>query len=388
MLSESANAAKFNMSSVSASSGPPVLVAALDWGLGHATRCFPIIRGLQARGIAVQLGGSGASGRLLRTAFPELPYHELPSHTVRYARTRRGWLWKMLEQLPRLRHTVAAEKRWLNSVQQQQPFGAILSDNRYGLYHPGIPCVFITHQLAIRTPFGAAGNALLRRLHYRLIQRFSACWVPDGPAPGLAGALAHPPVLPQVPTRYIGSLSRFAPSQPAPWGSQPDFKLVILLSGPEPQRSIWEAQLLAQAAAVPGPVLLLRGLPGDAQPLAAPPNLTVCAHLPADELEPILRAAPFVVARCGYSTVMDLAALRVRGILVPTPGQTEQEYLARHLQAQGFAPCFRQEAFHLAQALETAANFPYRFPEPSSANALDAALDELVRQLHARTAPG
>ncbi|RYY61844.1 MAG: glycosyl transferase family 28, partial [Chitinophagaceae bacterium] len=146
------------MSSDSASSGPAILVAPLDWGLGHATRCFPIIRNLLARGHAVHLGGNGASGRLLRDAFPDLPFHELPGHTVRYARSRRGWLWKIMLQLPQLRHSVRAEHKWLTAFLRRQPLAAVISDNRYGLYHPELPCVLITHQLDIRTPFGAAGN--------------------------------------------------------------------------------------------------------------------------------------------------------------------------------------------------------------------------------------
>ncbi|RYY95362.1 MAG: glycosyl transferase family 28 [Chitinophagaceae bacterium] len=344
-------------------SKPVVLVAALDWGLGHATRCIPIIRSLLALGASVQLAGSGPSGTLLRAEFPALPYHELPATSVRYSRRGIALLWKLLLQVPKLRKVVAAERNWLRGQLNQETIHGVISDNRYGLHDPRVHCVLITHQLSIRTPLGRFGNSLMLRWHYRLIGRFSSCWVPDAPGPpSLAGALAHPPTLPPVPTRYIGPLSRFIRAAEAP-GPQ---RLVLLLSGPEPQRSLFEQQLCAQLWSYPGPVLLVRGLPGAETPPDVPPNVQVASHLPSEDLQRALSAASFVLARSGYSTVMDLAALGARGILVPTPGQSEQAYLARHLEAEGFAPAFAQEGFDLAEALAAARRFRYHLPAPGA----------------------
>ncbi|RYY83522.1 MAG: glycosyl transferase family 28, partial [Chitinophagaceae bacterium] len=344
------------MTSAPRSFAPVVLVAPLDWGLGHATRCIPIIQKLRARGFEVLLGGSGASGQLLRDAFPELPYHELPGHIVRYAKTGRGLLWKVGKQLPQLRNIVEAERQWLTTFLNNNRLDAVISDNRYGLHHSSLPSIFITHQLEIRTPFGALGRQLFRRFHYRLIQAFSACWVPDSPHPSLAGSLSHPSVLPHLPTRYIGPLSRFSAASAA--GNK--WMLAVLLSGPEPQRSIWEAQLLPQLALLNGPVLLLRGLPGSNERLPAPPNVTVLPHLPTAQLQEALSDASVLLARCGYSTVMDAAALRKRSVLVPTPGQPEQEYLARHLTETGIALCYQQHELDLQRALAAAEKFDYR----------------------------
>ncbi|TCJ17033.1 glycosyl transferase family 28 [Flaviaesturariibacter flavus] len=363
------------MSCRPAPAGPRILVAALDWGLGHATRCIPIVHRLLSRGATVLLAGSGASGGVLREAFPNLSYHELPGHEIRYARSAGGLMWKILQQLPRLARTTKAERRWLARFVQQQGIDAVISDNRYGLHHPGLATVFITHQLGIRTPLGSVGNNLLRRYHYRLIGRFGACWVPDGPAPGLSGLLGHPGPLPTVPTRYIGPLSRFQKAEAATL-----FDLAVVLSGPEPQRGIWEAQLLQQLTNFPGKVLLVRGQPRDKTSVTSG-NLTRVGHLPAAELQAALAGAALVLARCGYSTVMDLAALGKRSILVPTPGQTEQEYLARHLTESGFACCLPQKDFSLQQALATAGRFSYHLPTASGHQHLDEAIDELLARL-------
>jgi hypothetical protein len=365
------------MSYHSASPGPVILLSALDWGLGHATRCIPIIRLLEQRGAQVLLAGSGASGSLLKEAFPHLGYHELPAHTVRYARTGRALLWKILLQLPALARNVEAEKEWLQRFLQQQRVDAIISDNRYGLHHPSVPSVFISHQLGIRTPFGSVGNGLLRRFHYRLIGRFSECWIPDGTAPGLAGALSHPGALPSIRTRYIGPLSRF--SGPLPGGAPYD--LAIVLSGPEPQRSIWEKDLLRQLENYNGKTLFIRGLPGSTDLPAAPAGVTIVPHLPPVEMSAALSTAALVLARCGYSTVMDLAALRRPSILVPTPGQTEQEYLAAHLSANGFAFCTSQKGFDLQKAMNAASHYRYQLPQQTGSAALEAAIHDLFARI-------
>ncbi|GAB4093594.1 glycosyltransferase [Flaviaesturariibacter terrae] len=280
----------------------------------------------------------------------------------------------------------------------------MLSDNRYGLHAGDIPSIFLCHQLSIRSGLGRLADNLLRRRHYRMIGKFSACWVPDWQEPALAGTLSHPPVPPPIPTRYIGPLSRFrnanerpaSNTSPATTETQhqttnykpqtTNWPLLVALSGPEPQRTLWEESLLPQLALLDGPVLLLRGLPGDTSALAVPRNVQVAAHLPAVEMAATFSSARYVVARCGYSTVMDLVALRCKGILVPTPGQTEQEYLARHLTQQRIALCYRAEDFDLQQALHAAEEFDYCFPERKTADGLDEALNELLATISRSTA--
>lgn len=347
-----------------------ILVAPLDWGLGHATRCVPIIRGLIQQNHQVFLAGDGAVQRLLQTEFPTLPFLELPGYKVRYAKKASNLSLSLLAQVPKITRAIYREKRWLQAVQATYTFDAVLSDNRYGLHHPDVFSVFITHQLRIKAPVAFA-EKILQKINYGYIKRFNECWIPDETAaPGLAGALAHPQQMPAVPVRYIGPLSRFQPNEEP----GPQRHVLILLSGPEPQRSMLEDLLLQQLRHYTEPVVFVRGLPEAAQLPPAAKNISMFNHLGAAALQQVMQEAFFVIARSGYSTVMDLMVLRKKSVLIPTPGQTEQEYLAAHLMQQQYACCVSQKQFNLQVALKKAALFPYHFPLPQKRDGLEQAL--------------
>ena len=339
------------------SSPPRILVAPLDWGLGHATRCIPLIRYFLESGCEVWIASEGRVQELLRREFPALTHIPLRGYRIRYATTRLGLVCKIMGQIPGILQTIRYENRWLKETVARHRLDAVVSDNRFGLHHSQIPCVYLTHQLRIKAPIF---ERLLQKIHYRYIRRYGACWVPDyAGTPNLSGALGHPSRLPPVPVRYLGPLSRFDGKVR---GER--YPLLFLLSGPEPQRTLFEKQILHQ---LKGPAVLVRGLPGGGAPLSAPADLVVYDHLPASALEELLSGADWVVARTGYSTVMDLVRLRKKSILVPTPGQTEQEYLGDYLRAQGIAYTLTQATFALGPALEAAATFDYRFPSDESA---------------------
>jgi len=168
---------------------------------------------------------------------------------------------------------------------------------------------------------------------------------------GLAGKLSHPERMPDAPTHYIGLLSRMERSQ-----SDETIDLLILLSGPEPQRSILEKMLWEQLRPFQGTFIFVRGLPRGGSPLG---GANVYDHLPSRALNEYLSKAKLVVGRSGYSTVMDLVRLQKKSILIPTPGQTEQEYLGKYLTAQRIALCVSQKGFSLMDALLQAEQFSY-----------------------------
>ena len=357
---------------------PRILVAPLDWGLGHATRCIPLIRELLAQGAEVWLAGEGAQEELLRAEFPGLPFLPLPGYRIRYAKTAAGLPWKMLRQTLQLRRAIRSERQWLKTQVEAQQFTAVISDNRYGLCHDQIPSYFITHQLRIKSPAGPWTERLLQQKNYRYINRFTECWIPDLPGAGnLAGELAHPALMPTVPVQYLGWLTRFSGS-PSPVKKG---HLLILLSGPEPQRSIWEDQLVKEIGHYNGTATFVRGLPGHRALIPSTGMLQFYNHLGAAELEAEMKKAEWVICRSGYSTIMDAAVLQKKCIYVPTPGQTEQQYLGLRLQEQGIALCFSQRNFTLKKALEAAATFPFS-PYPVSTH---NALRKLVQGLLAQT---
>jgi len=362
-----------------------ILVAPLDWGLGHATRCIPIIRELLARSCDVWLAGEAVQKELLKTEFPNLTFLDLPGYRIRYAKTKKGLLWKMIRQGPRLRRAIQQENLWLKKAVKQYSFDAIISDNRYGLYHSKIPCVFITHQLCIKTSMGKWTEKILQKRNYRYINRFSECWVPDLPAGqagfegenNLAGDLSHPDKKPAVSIKYIGLLSRFS-HYPLGDGSKKGHLLVIL-SGPEPQRSILEERIINEISHYNGTAVIVRGLPGYSSLIPSTNMIFFYNHLASKELNDEMQKAEYIISRSGYSTVMDIVTLQKKSILIPTPGQTEQEYLGEYLMKTGIAPCVQQENFSLVAALEAAANYSYSIPVMHDNN-LQTVIADLLHQ--------
>ncbi len=328
-----------------------ILVAPLNWGLGHATRCIPLIKELVANGCDVLIAASGPVKSLLQAEFPQLQFLPIPGYRIRYSR-KKIWLPViLLWQVPGILATIYRENRWLKqAVKLYKPAG-VISDNRFGLHHKTVSCVYITHQLSIKAP-GRLGKWLARKIHYHYINQYNQCWVPDGEAlPNLAGSLAHPLVKPAIPLQYLGPVSRFGllPAQPKL------YDLLVVISGPEPQRGIFEALLLKELAGYNGTTLFVRGLPGSHPVLQQQqPNLQVVNHLASEQLSLAIQQSGLVLSRSGYTTIMDLVKLRQKAILVPTPGQAEQEYLADYLQQQGLFACIKQDEFSLATAIKLA----------------------------------
>jgi len=347
-----------------------VLVAPLDWGLGHVTRCIPIIKELLNQKCIVVAAVSGVQKTILLREIPDLDYVELPGYRIKYGKNRAMTVFQLICSIPKILIRVNREKAWLRAWVDRERPDLIISDNRYGLYSPGVVSIFMTHQLMIRTPLGPVADRILQRMNYAFIRRFSLCWVPDAEGPdGLAGELSHPVRLPDIPVRYIGWLSRFGGEAGVDRGAGFDpktgFDLLVLLSGPEPQRTLLEKKILEQVIDYPGQVVLVRGLPDgagsqgdpglpDGRDLPAPPRVTIHNHLPAAELEAVIRGAERIICRSGYSTVMDLMRLGKRAILIPTPGQTEQEYLGNYLAQKGWSISIEQDGFFLPDAMAAA----------------------------------
>jgi UDP:flavonoid glycosyltransferase YjiC (YdhE family) len=307
-----------------------VIFGALDWGLGHATRSIPILRYIQQKGGQISIAASGPTAELLKNELPEAEFLDLPGYGITYPGQGGSFRSHIFRQIPKIRRAIRDEGNWLRRAQEKGRWDLIISDNRYGFRHPGVPSIFITHQLAPISGMGSLADALFRRTLYHYINRFTEVWVPDmEKEPSLAGQLSHPDSLPKIPVRYIGLLSRL---DPAPTAPGPD--LLILLSGPEPQRTILEKIILEQWNQVPGSKIMVRGRPEDNSSAPSPSGGKLINHLPAHELAQMIAGAGTIVCRPGYSSLMDLLRMNKRAILIPTPGQTEQELLAQRFDHQ------------------------------------------------------
>jgi len=334
----------------------------------------------------VIVAATGVQRALLQAEFASLTFVDLPGYRVNYGKNRAITVFRLIGSIPKILIRIKKEGTWLRGFAAREGLDLVISDNRYGLAVPGVFCVFITHQLLIKTPFGRWTDLLLQRMNYRLIQKFSRCWVPDhSGAASLAGELSHPQRMPRVTTRYIGVLSRMeghalSGAGGTEGGSMEEAPVLVLLSGPEPQRTLLEQRILKQARQLTDRLVLVRGLPRGGKALTnVPATMVVHDHLPAAELERVMAGARLVIARSGYSTVMDLSRMSKRAVLIPTPGQSEQEYLGRYIAGKGWAVCIRQHKFNLGEVLQRVLPTP-SWPPDDAGEQLHAELLSVIAQ--------
>jgi UDP:flavonoid glycosyltransferase YjiC (YdhE family) len=307
-----------------------VLITPLDWGLGHATRCIPIINELLRRNCKVMIGGSGESLALLKEEFPSLKFIELPGYRPAYPLSGK-MVWSMLTQLPKFLSTIKEEHQVIEDAVKGFHIDLVISDNRYGCWSSVVPSVFITHQLNILLPKRFKWLArYVEKFNHSLIKKFKVCWIPDFPdGRSLAGKL------PSLGTnehslnvKYIGVLSRFTQASV----SEIVYDVLCILSGPEPQRTEFERIAVLELARSGLRYYIVRGIVGGNHD--APTTFNGVNFLKASELLNLIGQSECVLARSGYSTIMDMSKLGKKVIFVPTPGQTEQEYLAARLRAK------------------------------------------------------
>lgn len=303
-----------------------VLVAALDWGLGHASRCIPIVSFLEQNGCEVILGSSEKAGLLLQKQFPNLKYIELPSYQVKYAKHARTD-WQIAIQAPKIIAAIKKEQLFLQAICTQYQIDAIISDNRFGLYHATIPTVFISHQLELQTGVFQPLASLVNAFQKKYILKFSECWIPDYQGKNsLSGKLSNTQSY-NIPIQYLGPLSRaFNVDEKETY----DYQFCFLLSGPEPQRTIFEEKIVKQLWASSQKAMIVRGTQ-EKSTIYYPENCAIFDLVADKELETIINKAEIIVSRSGYSSIMDAALWNKKWAFCPTPHQPEQEYLAKRL---------------------------------------------------------
>ncbi len=347
--------------------GARILIAPLDWGLGHSTRDIPIIRRLLELDARPVIGADKGPLALLRDEFPALPWVRIRGVEVRYAKGGSQRL-AMATQFPAMLRSLRHEHALLLDIFREQKIDAVISDQRFGLRTAHVPSVLITHQVFPFTPFA---QSALRRLNRYQIQRFDKCWIMDEPeAPGLAGTLSHGAQMPAN-ARYIGALSRMR----AGMSVSRRYRIAAVISGPEPQRTLLDDALTRQLRAIDGEHLLVRGLPTEPATDRIG-NIERRSHMNARDLNDALLNAEHIITRSGYTTLMDLAVLGRSALLIPTPGQSEQEYLAELHQRTGRFTFQRQSELNVRAYVEHT-----RSTDPGSASFDSALLEPALQEL-------
>ena len=331
-----------------------ILICPLDWGLGHAARCIPIIQKL-AETHAVTIACSARLQSFYNIETPHIPTVLLEGKTITYPSN--GQFFKhFLKQTPTLLFSVYKEHQTLKKIVKTYSIDQIISDNRYGLYHSKIPSVLITHQVSPQA-FGRCSNRLAQKLSLFFLKKHTEVWVPDFEEHLLSGALSEG----FNKIRFIGILSRFRlPAETVEIKPQ----VLVLISGCEPQRTIFENIILKQLKNTTLKAIIVRGLPEFSIPLENTANYSFFNHLPTEDLQKLILESQYIICRSGYSTLMDLWQLRRKALLIPTPGQPEQEFLAAHFSNKYHFPTQIQSQIDISDFLKSRAIY-FNPPETS-----------------------
>lgn len=333
-----------------------ILICPLDWGIGHATRCVPLINKLRARNFEVLVAAGGRTLAYLENEFPDIKYIQFRGYSVKYPQ-KGNMMLKMMVSAPRILNNIYEENLDLQKIIKAYKISAVISDNRFGCWSKQVPSIYISHQISVKAPAGFRFlEGFLFRLHSRFINKYDQCWIPDYKnTPNLSGGLSHLKT-PKINHFFIGPLSRFNENL-RPAKSTFSHELLAIVSGPEPQRSIFENILIEQLNSLPLKALILSGKPEENTDRQIQKNIRICSNLPTTDLAQAINQAEIVVCRPGYSTLMDLAAFGKKALLVPTPGQTEQEYLANFHAAQKRFYVAKQSGLNLKDDLSKALSY-------------------------------
>jgi UDP:flavonoid glycosyltransferase YjiC (YdhE family) len=347
-----------------------ILYCVLNWGLGHATRSVPVIRALQTSGCAVEIASDGDPLKLLQKTFPGIVTHILPSYDIQYPS--RHVLINVLSQARRMTSAISAEYEEIQKLKQARKYDAIISDNRYGCHSQALTSILISHQLR-----NLAHSAIISKpgewFVDRHLKRFNEVWVPDTPDRTLSGKLTE---YRSEKLHFVGHLS----DQKREICEKTNL-IVAMLSGPEPQRSNFEQELKTQLQTLTEPCVLVRGIVEDTKPVTIG-CLTVYPFKDRSDVNALLNNSEIVICRSGYSSVMDLLQVGTKAILVPTPGQPEQEYLAERLKDHPQFVIQQQHELNVREGFRRLAERPEVTPAECNNKLLGDAISRIRKQIH------
>lgn len=298
-----------------------ILVAPLDWGLGHASRCIPIIHHLIKYDFEVVISTNGRSYKLLKSEFPELEFCHVKGYNITYPNSK-NMAMKILIQIPKIILGLITEYFSLRKIIHSKKIDGVISDNRFGMWNKSIPCVFITHQINIKSP---VFSKLIKKINHFFIRKYNECWIPDFSNNLLSGELSKIDFKNDT-FKFIGPLSRLEKKD-----LHIGYKYCFLISGPEPQRTILENIAKRELEKIKEKSIIILGKTEENKTEKYGIH-TIYSHLKSEELNIALLESDIIICRSGYSTIMDLYKLKKKAILIPTPGQTEQEYIAKNLE--------------------------------------------------------
>lgn len=313
-----------------------VLYAVCCLGLGHATRSLPIMRKLIDEGHELTIVTSGGGLTLLKRELGEkAEFIDFLDYPLPYTSGSK-FILKIGFSLPKLIRSIIREHKKFLKIIEKGKFDLILSDNRYGAFKRSVPSFFMTHQLHWIAPRRFRPIENCTELFNRYIQmHFTGILVPDYQENSISGELSHDlKYIDESSINYIGALSDFSYKE-----MEEDIDYLFSISGPEPQRTVFERIILDQVNKIDGRIVVSLGNAKEKniedKRRALRGDISIYSFLPADKREELLNRSKFIISRSGYSTIMDLYVLNKKAFFIPTPQQTEQEYLALYHKENG-----------------------------------------------------
>jgi spore coat polysaccharide biosynthesis predicted glycosyltransferase SpsG len=357
-----------------------ILICPLEWGLGHAGRMIPLARKLKSMEHKVIIGTGMGHINFLRTEMPEMEYILFPGFTIRYSGKLPQYLIIMLK-MPLLFYYSIKEHFSLKKIIRDHSVDIVISDSRIGLWNKKIKSVIIVH--FPRVPVPSALRILekpLLSISRFIIGKFTYCYIPDIEGDdNLTGRLSHDLELTRN-TRFIGILSRFSKYESGDRRSSEKCHFMIILSGPEPQREILRNKLSEVLSSTGEKTIVLGGDPASVYKETASGNIVYISHLPEKDMAELILGSDKIITRSGYTTIMELVSLDKSAIIIPTPGQPEQEYLAQYLAGKGlFSTVKQSEIGNLSDVEIPVMKWSGRIREKSE-KLLEKALTELLEK--------
>jgi predicted glycosyltransferase len=313
-----------------------ILICPLEWGLGHAARMIPVAKTLKDMNHNIFVGSGEEHLTFFRNEMPGLTYIKFPGFNTRYSSFLPQYLLLLLK-IPSLIYHIIHEHERLKNIIREHSIDLVISDNRFGLWNRKVTTVYITHMPRIPFPKRMRFLEFIGIfLHRKIIKKYSFCFIPDLPdAINVSGRLSHGMKLPAN-VRYIGILSRFQTEANKDRNIQKTQQNLVILSGPEPQREIFKQKLIMLFKGKNPATVILGGRPSKIDEVVKTGNITFYNHLSSTEMKNLIERSQNIISRSGYTTIMELISLNCSALLVPTPGQTEQEYLAEYLSGKGW----------------------------------------------------
>lgn len=358
-----------------------ILICPLEWGLGHASRMIPLARRLQELNNNIYVASGEEHLALFRAELQGITCINFGGFKPRYSRKIPQYLW-LLFKIPALIFHIISEHQRIKKIIYSNAIDIIISDNRFGLWNSKITSVYVTHMP--RVPFPVRFRFLEpvgMMLHRMIIKKYDFCFIPDLPGNlNLSGRLSHGLNLPGN-VRFTGILSRFSNAEKFP-DSKSGGHITVILSGPEPQKQILKDNLIMHLQEEAEEICIFEGKPLIGGETGRIGNITLYSHLPAPRMKEIIEGSKAIICRSGYTSIMELVSMNCTALIIPTPGQTEQEYLADYLSAKGWFSTVRQDQINAGFQIPPAKIFLQSEINRQSPLLLNAALDELLKKDH------